>query len=262
METQVETTKAVSTIGSTSVTRADELRDKARHFFNTMQKSWIHFAKICAQIRSEDLYKEYGYKSFKDFCAVEYSSVHFSTISKWIGAVDEFGAEIEHRMIKNPEYKVPAIESCYVLKTSRDKMQSNDYRKLSEQVLSGNLSYHALRSKLKDIKVNIDDFKKTEIELEDELTEDIKKAKPEDNDIEISDYGHDDITIATATDLSKLISNLTIKADYLTENLPMLIKLMEQDSSCITNETVDFGNTIQDLMIIVDDFLNKLEHLS
>ena len=155
--------------------QAEAMRDQARNNYRSLQRGWFEFAKSITQIVDTSAYTSLGHESFKSFCEAEYPDVAYTTLTKYVAVVHQYGEEIETRLSANPETVVPALESLYQLASAQGRVEEGDRstaRKLSnltKKVFEGDLSYHSLRDKLAELReasTGTDQASSTEAEVQ------------------------------------------------------------------------------------------------
>jgi len=234
----------------------DSLRENARKFYGQMQTSWYYFAKTLGEIKEN--YKELSFeeKTFKEFCATEYPSFSYGTIVKMVYIMEAWGTEIEAKLTKDPDYKLPAYESCYTLITAEDKITKPDYSKLRKSVITGKLSYHSLRQKLKDM---LDTVKKSAVseveanvdELEKELTEDLEET------VEEFDTDSDSESV-----VKSLCTGITARIEWLSENIPFLTQTIENNPDAVGEEVIELAQELEQFSEKLNGFLTKVEEVT
>jgi hypothetical protein len=246
-----------------------DLRESAKKYYVEMQKSWFLFAKTIKAIRDTDTYKAFEFTTFKDFCVREYPSMHYSTIVKTIRVVEELGGVLEGKLKENPDYQLPAYESCYQLITVEDKIPKPDFVKLRKDIIEGKLSYSTLRDRLKEI---ISKFFKEEKEkigtavddIEEELVKDIESDS---DDIvvnafeEIKDERDSGESVSLEEESDRVIlDSVRAKVESLSEALIEMTK--DLSSSDVTDAHVEIGEGLEELVKVINIFLKKLEEVS
>ena len=262
MEAKLETAVVIEDSKKTGASRRDEfgLRDEARRHYGEMQTSWFNFSKTLCRIRDEKVFKDYGKKTLKEFCLDEFPSMHFSTILKLVRISESWGKELESKIETNPAYHLPAYESCYTLVTAETGLPRPEIAKLRRKVLNGDLSYHSLRSKLKEIvagkekKISF----KSEAEIEAELVDVIKT---DDLDAETEEL-EKEIGLGSGPHLLKAkIAQMRTRIEFLDDQVPSLWNELEANPDLLTEDVVEVARALEDLTPKINDFLIKLETL-
>jgi len=262
METAVVEAKTRGAKANVSPRVPDELglRDEARKYYGEMQTSWFNFAKSLCKIRDTEAFKEYGKKTLKEFCLDEFPSMHFKVILKLMHISESWGKEIESKIEVNPAYRLPAYESCYSMVTAEKNLPKPEAAKLKGEVLSGEMSYHKLRDKLKEIisgrekKIRF----RSEAEVEAELVDVIKT---DDLDAETAEL-EKEIGIGPGPQQFKAkVAQIRTRIEFLDDQIPSLWNELEANSDLLTEDVVDVARALEDLTPKINDFLIKLETL-
>jgi len=236
------------------------LRDQARSYFGQMQRSWFFFAKVMIEIRDTKDFKNYGKKSFREFCMDEYPSMEYSNVIKAISVVENWGKELDARLEEEPEYRLPAYGSCYALIREKENIPAKDFEKLRKNVFEGKLGYHKLRDHLKQIieekKGKAD--KKSEEEIEAELIEDIKgEIEHIDDEFDIEEEVKSELQ-----EFRILTKNIQSSVEFLTKKVPTLSQMIAANRDLLTDDAISLAEGMDALMIKMDDFLKKLEEMT
>lgn len=250
-----------TTVKKEKKTDALRLRDSARKFYGEMQTSWLLFAKAIMEIRDSRAYKDFDKKSFQQFCIDEYPSMHFTTIMKTIKVAELWGKDLEMKLEKDEAYQLPAYESCYTLLNAKDDIPSPEFQRLRKNILEGKLSYYALRDKLKDV-VTAKKRRKVEFKSEEQIEEELAASLKEEFGEEEFEILEDDVSPGGEVEKSKaLCVQLKSRVDYISDNLPTLLGLIETNPDLLTTDIVELARSVEDLASKSDNFLTSLEKL-
>lgn len=260
-----------------------ELVGEARAQFLNMQNSWWQFAKIIHKIRKTEAFKHVA-DTFKDYAAREFPSMSYETLTKFCHIVESFEDVIDHRLEKNPDYNLPAYESCYRLTTLKEEVvPKEEISKLKKSVLDGKMTYASLKERIKEIMSRVRESAHKDVEdradrVEEQLLKDLRddgefyKEEEEEweeeggvgvkADVEVEELDEDDDEIGSVTNknLRTVISALNVRTMFLKDNLPQLTAGLGKVK--ITEELVEFANELVELTELVETFANKLEELS
>lgn len=249
--------KSVESLVS-STKETDKLVLEVREYYRNVQKSWFYFAKKLKEIKETETFRAYDSINFKDFCLKEFPSLNYTTIIKTIKVVENFGELIESKLEKQPDYTLPAYESCYQLINVKDKIPLKQHKELTMKVFNGKLSFHRFRDEIKKIieaQHKFTPVDSSDEELERELMEDINTEDETILEIEkeVSSHNHDDV--------ERMVNMMEVRLQFLKDNIPELTELISSDDDFITDDVIEFANELNDLLERSNDFLKTIATL-
>lgn len=240
-----------------------DLLQEARDNYAGMQKSWFRFAGSLYMIKSsidsgDENHVLKGYaKDFADYLNKDFPGVDYDYARKMCKVFEAFGKEIQKRMTK-PDYKLPAINTCYLMIADKSQ-KSPDFEDLKSEVIDGKITYEALKKKLvekptKDKKVK----KKTKAAVEED-----ESMIDEDSDDTIIDLDYD---VESDDSDDALWENLKVVHNYikiLNKNIPSAFDMISGMSGYNAKRFVPFYNDCVDLhesgVINLMDAITNLE---
>lgn len=149
MEKQEEPKKLIEAWKKTSV----DLLQEAKTNYRQMQRGWWFFAKCVHEIKKSKAYETSGFETFKEFCEKEYAAISYTTMFKYVSIVEHWQSIIDMKLSKNPNFSLPAYETCYsVLTISKDEVPEEEINKLKKQVIDSRITYSEVRKKVKDLR--------------------------------------------------------------------------------------------------------------
>ena len=252
----------------------EKLVKDAREQFLSMQNSWWSFAKVIHQIRETEAFRAVA-DTFKDYCSKEFPTMNYETMTKFCSIVASFQDNIDHRIEKDPEYSLPAYESCYRLTTLKsDVVPKEEITKLKKAVLDGKMTYASLKDRIKEVLSKAKDRTIKDIEVraervEEQLLKDLgdegfygedDESLFDDPVTEDVDAEEEEITVISNRNVKAIMANISARVSFVRDNLPHLTKSL--DDIKISDDLINFAEEIQDSMTIIEDFLNKLEEVS
>jgi hypothetical protein len=240
-----------------STEETDKLVEQVRQYYRNVQKTWFYFAKALKEIRDTEAFRAYDTASFKDFCVKEFPSLNYTTIIKTIKVVENFGHIIEEKLNKDPNYTLPAYESCYQLVNIEDKIPKKKHKELTLKIFDGKLSFHRFRNEVKTI-IDTERAKArvgvTEEDLEKELLTDISTDGMDEIEEEVSD-------VATGESIDKIVTLMEVRLNYLKDNLPLVTQNIQTDEELITDEVIEFANELNEFSEKSNEFLKLMASL-
>jgi hypothetical protein len=253
-----------------------KLVENARDQFLNMQNSWWSFAKIIFQIKETEAFRAVA-ETFKDYCGKEFPSMSYETLTKFCHIVENFQDTIDHRIEKDPDYSLPAYESCYRLTTLKEEVvPKEEISKLKKSVLDGKMTYASLKDRIKEVMSKAKDRAIKEVEtraekVEEQLLKDLGDEDFYDEDVEEfdessddnippNDSDDDDLENVTVRGLKSALTNLNGKMSFIKDNLPHITSHLHKMN--ITDETIDIAENFEDTVMIIEQFLEKLEEVS
>lgn len=131
---------------------SEHLLREAKVNFKQMQRGWWSFARSIHDIKKEKAYEMAGYESFRDYCEKEFPTMNYVTLFKYVAIVEYWQDTIETKMAKDPNFTLPAYETCYSISTLQlDKVSKDNVNKLKKQVIDSKITYSSLREKIKGL---------------------------------------------------------------------------------------------------------------
>lgn len=247
----------------------------ARSSYINMQRSWFGFAKSIHAIDAlgDRAYQQLGVNNFKEYAELEFPTLHYKTLRKYISIVEEWGDAIETRFKKDSDYRLPAYESCYALISKKEDIPKEEITKLKNAVLSNKMTWDSLREAMKafaPVSDPVIDVVATD-ELQKSLIAELEQGgELEDTDFEESDFvtvdefeseaefeeEDDDIDSQKVED--ETLASLLVRANYIIDNLPHQTDTLK----VVTDEVVAFADRFDDLCDVVEKFLKKVEDSS
>ena len=252
------------------IKEAHERLDQARRYYGEMQRSWFYFARTIKAIRdSRDFDEEYS--SFQEFCEKEFSTVNYSTISKFITIVETWGKAIEGKLDKDKDFQLPAYETCYTLSTAKDKIDEEDFTRLKKQILDHKMSYYTLRAELKTKLEAVKRKLHKDIEESSEIAEtQLLKELHEDGDLNGEDHesefmdSHDVSDEEEEVDDDVPVSDVTMstgfRVDWLLDNIGELEELVRSKGK-VTEKQRELAFKVQKLRALLDNYLQTVEEM-
>ena len=208
------------------------LLSSAKEHYSSLQRSWFDFAKTIHAIHAgKDLLTDAGYDSFKQYVEREFPQVPYVTIVKFVKIVDSWGKSIDSKIEKDPEFILPAYDSCYrvIVAEKKPDIPKEEISWLKKKVLGGEISFLSLYDKLKELSGTASDLK------EDDADKDFKAAEAmvEDEDVDGDDVAdsEDEAELPPIThsepdpdpaDFDAAISAAMVRVGWLNDNLPEL----------------------------------------
>jgi hypothetical protein len=256
-----------------------ELVGAARTQFLNMQNSWWQFAKIIHRIKKTEAFKHVA-DTFKDYASKDFPSMSYETLTKFCHIVENFEEVIDHRLEKNPDYNLPAYESCYRLTTLKEEVvPKEEIAKLKKNVLDGKMTYASLKDRIKEVMARVRDNNGRDVEdradrVDQELLKDLKDESFYEDDEEEMELVVDDkeeveieeiddeeeISAVSNKNLRTVIAAMNVRTAYLKDNLPLITAGLNKIK--ITEELVEFANELVELTELIEPFATKLEELS
>lgn len=259
----------------------EKMVKNAREQFLSMQNSWWNFAKIIFDIRETEAFRAIA-PTFKDYCNKEFPTMSYETLTKFCHIVESFGDTIDHRIEKDPDYSLPAYESCYRLTTLKSEVvPKEEISKLKKSVLDGKMTYASLKERIKEVMSKAKERVMKDVDeraerVEEQLLKDLGEegfygeddsiyddvGGFDDADISDSDVGSDDEepTAISNKNLKSVLTNISSKMSFIKDNLPLLTAKL--DKIKMSEELIEFAENIQDSAIVIEEFLEKLEEVS
>lgn len=242
----------------TATEETDEIILRCRNYYRNVQKTWYMFAKSLKEVKDKEIYRAHGTLNLKEFCAREFPSINYGTIVKTIKVVEKFGPLIDAKLKDDPTYTLPAYESCYQLINAEDKIPTKKHKDLVKKIFDGKVSFYRFREEMKRlVQIESDRAREesgiTEEKLEQELLEDIDTSSYDDISDEVEDV--------SGQDVDKLVNQLSVKIDYVRENLPLLTQNLETNPSILTDDAIEFANTTVELRNKIDEFVELMGSL-
>lgn len=255
------------------------LVERAKSCYIGMQRSWWEFAKAITQIQQTESYADVGFESLRDFCEHEYPTLNFSTITKYTKIVENFHDAIEARIAKEPEYKLPAYESCYMIGALKeDSAPKEEVAKLRKAILDNKISYYGLRDKLSEIiakrrkelgkpdDTDVESSLAKELEEDDDFKRDLTELDDESGDFldsvdddEDSEEDEEDMPLPEEEDGLGDVKGIKNRVSYLLDNLPALEGMIKK--SDMTDTIFELSDDLQKLEKVIGKFLDKIEKL-
>jgi hypothetical protein len=257
----------------------DKLVENAREQFLNMQNSWWSFAKIIYQIKETEAFRAVA-DTFKDYCGKEFPSMSYETLTKFCHIVENFQDVIDHRIEKDPDYSLPAYESCYRLTTLKPEVvPKEEISKLKKSVLDGKMTYASLKDRIKEVMSRVKDKAHRDVEIradrvEEQLLKDLSDEgfyDDETEDFEESDDvalpssdSDDDLEMEEASvsnrNVKSVLTNINAKMLFIKDNLPQVTAHL--DRVRITDDIVEIAENLEESMTAIEEFLEKLEEVS
>lgn len=254
------------------------LVNNAREQFLNMQNSWWNFAKIIYQIRETEAFRAVA-DTFKDYCNKEFPTMSYETLTKFCHIVESFQDTIDHRIEKNPDYSLPAYESCYRLTTLKPEIvPKEEISKLKKSVLDGKMTYASLKERIREVMSKAKEKVMRDVEtraekVEEQLLKDLGDEGFYGEDDSIydgiadtdtshidSEVDDEETTTVSNRNLKNIISGINIKMAYIKDNLPHVTNNLERLK--ITDELIEFAEDLQESSIVIEEFLEKLGEVS
>jgi archaellum component FlaC len=257
----------------------DKLVENAREQFLNMQNSWWSFAKIIYQIKETEAFRAVA-DTFKDYCGKEFPSMSYETLTKFCHIVENFQDVIDHRIEKDPDYSLPAYESCYRLTTLKpEAVPKEEISKLKKSVLDGKMTYASLKDRIKEVMSKVKDKAHRDVEIradrvEEQLLKDLsdegfyddETEEFEDSDDVVlpSSDGDDDLEMEEASvsnrNVKSVLTNINAKMLFIKDNLPQVTAHLDRVK--ITDDIIEIAENLEESVTAIEEFLEKLEEVS
>lgn len=253
-----------------AVKEAEKALRLAQDYYSQMQRNWFQFAKEIKEIRDNHYYEALRCESFQKLCEREFPSVHFTTIVKFIHIVEALGEQLEKKM-ENPEYQLPAYDTCYRLTTAESRLKKEDFTKLKKGILENKFTVRAFREQLaellqtakKELRTATDEeVTKFQRDLDSELKSDRhwdedeeQLADDEDFDPSEEEDIDEDAEVRGVSAKESTVIALSARMDYLIENLPEYIEQIET----IDSGTKSLLKKMKKLVAVTEDAIQTIE---
>jgi len=241
---EAKETEVVSVEDGGTVEIVTELQDKAKQAYAKLGRSWFEFAALVTRIHDEDAWKEMGFKSFREYCVDEFKNLDYSTVTKFVKVIKNWGSVIEKRLEKDPEALLPSWDTCYTYTNSEEKIPKEEKGKIKKDILEGKVSASEIKSKVKELSED-ESEKKSKKELED-IEKDVDGVEGDDDD-------DDEVYEVTEEELVILIKK---HAMAIMDNLPLLREeISEEVSDGVVDLTDYLFNTLAEKIEEFADFI-------